>query len=73
MLNKAVLFSFVLAAIVGIVLPWFIDFKAIDPKYSAIHAVVLLASIGVCLALSRLDGFQRQADTQKEVDHDADS
>lgn len=73
MLNRIINLLFLLAVFVGIVPHWFIDFKAIHPKCSAIHALLLLVTSAVCLALNHLVGLQRQPDKQREVDHEADS
>lgn len=53
MLYKIVLLSFVLFASIGLVPPWFIDFKAIDPMYSALEFALLLIAGGISLVLVR--------------------
>lgn len=70
MLRKIVLLSFVLFALIGLVPPWFVDFKAIDPKYSTLELALLLITGGACLILCRLADRERLNKSQQEGSHE---
>lgn len=59
MLDKITLLFFVLFSCIGLVPPWFVDFQAIDPKYSALEVILLLLTGGVCLVFCRLADQKR--------------
>lgn len=69
-LQKVAFCSIVLFGVVGLVPPWFVDFKAIDPKYSALEVVLLLLSGGICLLLCRLVDHERERRLQGESHED---
>ena len=72
MLHRIAFLLFVLSAVIAVVPPWFIDFKAVDPKYSALHAVALLLAVGACLILCRQADRERLKASKKEVHREAD-
>jgi len=52
-LKKMAFCSFVLFGVIAFLPPWFVNFRAINPTYSALEVVALLIAGGVCLALCR--------------------